>query len=140
MRANMGPALREQIGHWEPAETRNFFSIATHHEPLTLYTHFYHWWDLARMRDEPHPSPIRRGALLYNIWDNRAEGMATAMEEFMLHAGLFDDSPRTRVAGGGVSDIIARSAGDCGNPVTVTIPGAGPQLLFSVLSGTACGA
>ena len=96
MRANMGPALTAQIGHWEPAETRNFFSIATHYEPLTLYTHFYHWWDLARMRDEPHPSPIRRGALLYNIWDSRAEGMATAMEEFMLHAGLFDDSPRTR--------------------------------------------
>jgi hypothetical protein len=96
MRANMDPALRAQISHWEPAETRNFFSIATHYEPLTLYTHFYHWWDLARMRDEPHPSPIRSGALLYNIWDSRAEGMATAMEEFMLHAGLFDDSPRTR--------------------------------------------
>ena len=96
MRANMGPALTAQISHWEPAETRNFFSIATLYEPLTLYTHFYHWWDLARMRDEPHPSPIRSGALLYNIWDSRAEGMATAMEEFMLHAGLFDDSPRTR--------------------------------------------
>ncbi len=96
MRDNMGPALRAQISHYEPIETRNFFSIATHYEPLTLYTHFYHWWDLARKRDEPHPSPIRRGALLYNIWDNRAEGMATAMEEFMLHAGLFDDSPRTR--------------------------------------------
>ena len=96
MRANMDPALRAQIGAWEPAETRNFFSIATHYEPLALYTHFYHWWDLARMRDEPHPSAIRRGALLFNIWDSRAEGMATAMEEFMLHAGLFDDSPRTR--------------------------------------------
>ncbi len=96
MRANMDPALRAQIGHFAPLETRNFFDIAVHYEPLTLYTHFYHWWDLARMRDEPHPSPIRRGALLYNIWDSRAEGMATAMEEFMLHAGLFDDSPRTR--------------------------------------------
>lgn len=96
MRANMDPALRAQIGAWEPIETRNFFSIATHYEPLTLYTHFYHWWDLARMRDEPHASPIRANALLYNIWDSRAEGMATAMEEFMLHAGLFDDSPRTR--------------------------------------------
>jgi hypothetical protein len=74
MRDNMGPALRAQISHYEPIETRNFFSIATHYEPLTLYTHFYHWWDLARMRDEPHPSPIRRGALLYNIWDTRAEG------------------------------------------------------------------
>jgi hypothetical protein len=96
MRDNMDPALRAQMGAYVPIETRNFFAIATHYEPLTLYTHFYHWWDLARMRDEPHPSPIRRGALLYNIWDSRAEGMATAMEEFMLHAGLFDDSPHTR--------------------------------------------
>ncbi len=96
MRANMDPALRAKLGTYEPIETRNFFAITTHYEPLTLYTHFYHWWDLARMRDEPHPSPIRRGPLLYNIWDSRAEGMATAMEELMLNAGLFDDSPRTR--------------------------------------------
>ncbi|HEU5468082.1 MAG TPA: DUF885 family protein [Steroidobacteraceae bacterium] len=96
MRANMEPALRERLGEYVPIETRNFFAIATHYEPLTLYTHFYHWWDLARMRDEPHPSPIRRGPLLYNIWDSRAEGMATAMEELMLNAGLFDDEPRAR--------------------------------------------
>jgi hypothetical protein len=96
MRENMDPALRARIGEYVPPETRNFFAIATHYEPLTLYTHFYHWWDLARMRDEPHPSPVRREALLYNIWDSRAEGMATAMEEFMLHAGLFDGEPRAR--------------------------------------------
>ncbi|MSQ91614.1 MAG: DUF885 family protein [Gammaproteobacteria bacterium] len=96
MRDYMDPALRAQMGEYVPIEQRNFFAIATHYEPLTLYTHFYHWWDLAQMRDDPHASPIRRGALLYNIWDNRAEGMATAMEEFMLHAGLFDDSPHTR--------------------------------------------
>ncbi len=96
MRDNMDPALRAKVGEYVPLETRNFFAIATHYEPLTLYTHFYHWWDLARMRDEPHQSPIRRGPLLYNIWDSRAEGMATAMEEFMLHAGLFDEQPRAR--------------------------------------------
>jgi hypothetical protein len=96
MRANMDPALRAHLGEYVPLETRNFFAIATHYEPLTLYTHFYHWWDLARMRDEPHASPIRRGPLLYNIWDSRSEGMATAMEEFMLNAGLFDDQPRAR--------------------------------------------
>ena len=73
----MDPALRAQIGEYVPEETRNFFAIATHHEPLTLYTHFYHWWDLAQMRETPHASPIRRGPLLYNIWDSRAEGMAT---------------------------------------------------------------
>lgn len=96
MRDYMDPAMRAKIGRYEPLETRNFFSIATHYEPLTLYTHFYHWWDLARMREEPHASPIRRGPLLYNMWDSRAEGMATAMEEMMLHAGLFDDNPRAR--------------------------------------------
>jgi uncharacterized protein (DUF885 family) len=79
-----------------PLATRNFFAIATHYEPLTLYTHSTHWWDTARMRDEPHSSPIRRGPLLYNLWDTRSEGMATAMEELLLHAGLYDDNPRAR--------------------------------------------
>jgi hypothetical protein len=96
MRDSMDPALRAHLGEYVPLETRNFFAIAMHYEPLTLYTHFYHWWDLARMRDEPHESQIRRGALLYNIWDGRSEGMATAMEEFMLHAGLYDDEPRAK--------------------------------------------
>jgi len=96
MRDSMDPAMRAQVGQFVPIEQRNFFAIASHIEPLALFTHFYHWWDLARMRDEPHASPIRRGPLLYNIWSNRAEGMATAMEEFMLHAGLYDLRPRAR--------------------------------------------
>lgn len=96
MRPYMDSALRPRIGRFVPEQTRNFFAIASHLEPLTLYTHFYHWWDLAQMRETPHASPIRRGPLLYNIWDSRAEGMATAMEEMMLHAGLYDDNPRAR--------------------------------------------
>jgi hypothetical protein len=96
VKPNMDPALRPKIGSFVPIEQRNFFAIATHLEPNTLYTHFYHWWDLAQMRDEPHTSPIRRGALLYNIWDGRSEGMATAFEEAMMHAGLYDDNPRAR--------------------------------------------
>lgn len=96
IRDSMDPAMRERIGEYSPEETRNFFAMASHREPMTLFTHFYHWWDLAQMRDEPHASPIRRGPLLYNIWDSRAEGMATAMEEMMLHAGYYDDNPRAR--------------------------------------------
>jgi hypothetical protein len=96
MRSYLEPALRAHLGKYQPAATRDFFDMATHREPMTLYTHFYHWFDLARMREEPHPSPIRREALLYNIWDSRAEGMATSMEEMMLHAGLYDDNPRAR--------------------------------------------
>jgi len=96
VKPNMDPALRPKIGSFVPIEQRNFFAIAMHLEPNTLYTHFYHWWDLAQMRDEPHASPIRRGALLYNIWDGRSEGMATAFEEAMMHAGLYDENPRAR--------------------------------------------
>ncbi len=90
------PALRAQTGQFVPQKSRNFFATAAHHELLTLWTHWYHWFDLARMEANPHPSPIRRGPLLYNIFDSRSEGLATGFEEMMMHAGLFDDNPRAR--------------------------------------------
>ena len=62
----MEPALREHLGEFVPAEKRNFFQIGAHYDPLPLFTHFYHWFELARMEREPHPSPVRQGALLYN--------------------------------------------------------------------------
>ena len=96
LRDDLDPALRAHLGSYVPLATRNFFAIAMHYDPLTLYTHATHWWDTARMQNEPHPSPVRRGALRYNIWDTRSEGMATAMEEFLLHAGLYDDTQRVR--------------------------------------------
>jgi hypothetical protein len=90
------PALRAQMGEFVPAESRNFFYTVSHYELLALWTHWYHWFDLARMDSQPHASPIRRGPLLYNIFDSRSEGMATGFEEMMMHAGLFDDNPRAR--------------------------------------------
>ena len=92
----MEPALREHPGQYVPEEKRNFFWITAHLDPLPLYTHFYHWFELARMDREPHPSPVRQGALLYNIFDSRNEGTATGVEEMFMHAGLYDDSPRSR--------------------------------------------
>jgi hypothetical protein len=92
----MRPALLEHLGTYVPEETRNFFSITAHYDPAPLFTHFYHWFELARMDAEPHPSPIRQGALLYNIFDSRNEGTATGVEEMFMHAGLYDDSPRSR--------------------------------------------
>ncbi len=89
-------ALRERTGQFVPKEARNFFWTAVHYEPTTLWTHFYHWFDLARMEREPHESPLRRKPLLYNIWDSRAEGMATGVEEMFLQAGLYDGNPRAR--------------------------------------------
>lgn len=90
------PALREHLGSFVPKEKRNFFVIGLHYDPLPLYSHFYHWFELARMDNEPHSSPIRRGPLLYNIFDSRNEGTATAVEEMFMQAGLYDDSPRSR--------------------------------------------
>ena len=62
------PALRAHLGTFVPEETRNFFWITAHYDPRPLYSHFYHWFELARMDTEPHQSPIRRGPLLYNIF------------------------------------------------------------------------
>ncbi|TLP82851.1 DUF885 domain-containing protein [Maribacter sp. ACAM166] len=90
------PALNEHLGAFVPKEKRNFFWITAHYDQRPLYSHFYHWFELARMDNEPNPSEIRRGALLYNIFDSRNEGTATAVEEMFMDAGLYDDQPRSR--------------------------------------------
>ena len=90
------PALREHIGSFVPKEKRNFFLIPMHYDPRPLFSHFYHWFELAQMDLEPHVSEIRRAPLLYNIFDSRNEGMATAVEEIFMNAGLYDDDPRVR--------------------------------------------
>jgi hypothetical protein len=92
----MKPAMLEHIGGFVPEVRRNFFAITSHYDPAPLFTHFYHWIELARMDRDPHSSPVRQGALLYNIWDSRNEGTATGVEEMFMHAGLYDDSPRSR--------------------------------------------
>jgi hypothetical protein len=92
----MERALRERLTDFIPEANRNFFYQGTHRDPIPLWTHLYHWWDNMRIRVSPHASPIRRGPLLYNVWMSRAEGMATVMEEWMMHAGLYDQSPQSR--------------------------------------------
>lgn len=91
----MDPALRVQIGKFSPGP-REFFGEVDYRDPEVMRTHGYHWFDLAQMEHEPHPDPIRRGALLYNIFNTRTEGHATAWEELMMQAGMFDARPRTR--------------------------------------------
>ncbi len=95
----MDPALRAVNGRFTPAapgEIRNFFSEVTYRDPLAMRTHMHHWIELARMREDPHSSSIRSVPSLYNIFDHRSEGLATGVEEMFMHAGLFDDRPRTR--------------------------------------------
>jgi uncharacterized protein (DUF885 family) len=91
----MDPALRARIGTFTPGP-REFFTEVDYRDPEIMRTHGYHWFDLARMEKEPHPSPIRKGPLLYNIFNTRTEGHATGWEEMMLQAGMFDSRPRSR--------------------------------------------
>ena len=98
VRDYMDAALRARIGSFTPAsgEPRGFFSQVNYRDPLVLMTHFHHWIELAVLDNSPHASPIRSKPLLYNIFDGRSEGLATGLEEMLMHAGLFDDRPRAR--------------------------------------------
>jgi hypothetical protein len=92
----MNDTLTRTVGFIPPDGLRDFFTQVDYHDPLPLRCHGTHWFDLARMKHEPHTSPIRRIPLLYNIWDSRAEGLATGTEEMMMHAGLLDGRERVR--------------------------------------------
>jgi hypothetical protein len=90
------PALYAKLCSFVPEATRHFFHIGSHLDPTPLYSHFYHWFELAIMENDPNPRTIRKDALLYNIFDSRNEGTATAVEEVFMHAGLYDHNPRAR--------------------------------------------
>ncbi|MBK8515555.1 MAG: DUF885 family protein [Saprospiraceae bacterium] len=91
-----GPALENHTGEFIPKDRRNFFAITAHFDPRPLFSHFYHWFELALMDKEPHSNPIRRKPLLYNIFISHNEGIATSVEEMFMHAGLYDDTPRAK--------------------------------------------
>ncbi len=88
--------LRKHIGAFIPEDKRNFFSNVSFRAPDVLYAHSTHWFEIARLTEEPHPNNIRRAALPYNMWMQRSEGLATFMEETFMHAGLWDDNLRAR--------------------------------------------
>ncbi|MEP6994420.1 MAG: DUF885 family protein, partial [Acidobacteriota bacterium] len=91
----MGPALAARVGSFSPGP-REFFTEVDYRDPEVMRTHGYHWFDKGQMAREPHASPIRKGALLYNIFNTRTEGHATGWEELMMQAGMFDARPRSR--------------------------------------------
>ncbi len=92
----MEPALRKHMGAFIPQDKRNFFANISFLAPGVLYSHSTHWFEIARLKEEPHPDIIRRAALPYNMWMQRSEGLATFMEETFMHSGLWDDNPRAR--------------------------------------------
>ena len=86
--------LNTEIRSFIPPEQRDFFSQVDYRDVLPLRCHSIHWFEKQREKFNTHP--LRSVPLLYNIWDSRAEGLATGFEEFMMGAGLFDKNPRSR--------------------------------------------
>lgn len=89
-------AMMAQTSEYVAPADRNFFSNGTALEPLPLLSHASHWIELARIKHEPHASPIRDVAPLFNIFADRSEGFATAIEEIVMQTGLYDDIPHGR--------------------------------------------
>ena len=95
VRPYMDPAMRAVLIPFTPAAgMRGFFQEVDYRDPMPMRAHFFHWIDKAREIQDPIESPIRRTPLLYNIFDTRAEGMATAMEELVMNAGMLANRPR----------------------------------------------
>lgn len=87
-------ALSTDVDSYTPPARQSFFTIVEYHHYLALRPHMIHW--LEKQREKLNTHPIRGVPLLYNIWDSRAEGLATGFEETMLQAGLLDGAPRAR--------------------------------------------
>lgn len=95
VRDYMKPALMAQVRPFVPSDKiRGFFDEVDYRDPMPMRAHMFHWIDKAAETIEPTESPIRRHPLLYNVFDSRAEGFATAMEELVMNAGLLENRPR----------------------------------------------
>ncbi len=86
--------LNTEVSTYTPSERQSFFTRVEYQHYLALRPHMIHW--LEKQREKYNDHPIRGIPLLYNIWDSRAEGLATGFEETMLQAGLLDTVPRAK--------------------------------------------
>jgi hypothetical protein len=89
-------ALLAQAPTYVPLADRNFFSHVTALDPLPLSSHEFHWIELAKLANESQPTPIRSQRPLFNMYADRSEGFATAMEEMAMQEGIYDDEPHGR--------------------------------------------
>jgi hypothetical protein len=93
----MKPAMLAQIRDFVPSnDIRGFFDEVDYRDPMAMRAHQFHWIDKQHEIEEPNESPIRKVPLLYNIFDSRAEGLATAMEELIMNAGMLENRPRAK--------------------------------------------
>ena len=92
----MESALATMPGAFDPKPPLEFFFEVEARDPLLLRLHMWHFLDLGWQVHHPSADPVRARPPLYNIFATRTEGFATAIEELMMHAGLFEGRPRSR--------------------------------------------
>jgi hypothetical protein len=92
----MGPALGVLPGGFNPKPPLEFFTEVEARDPILMRLHMWHFMDLAVLAHQPPADPVRQRPPLYNIFASRTEGFATAIEELMMHAGLFAGRERSR--------------------------------------------
>ena len=81
---------------YAPPTVRNFFQEVMHRDILPLIAHDHCGHSPDGKRVELDDRPIRGVYRPYHICGLRAEGMATGIEEILMHMGLLDDRPRSR--------------------------------------------
>jgi hypothetical protein len=89
-------ALIAQSHSYVAPGDRNFFTHVTALDSTPLSSHQFHWIELARLANEAQPTPIRSMRPLFNMYAERSEGFATAMEEIAMQQGIYDDEPHGR--------------------------------------------
>ena len=57
--------MAQQVLKYVPSEKRNFFLQASAREPLGLYSHDYHWIELARDEGRAHREPGQASACAF---------------------------------------------------------------------------
>lgn len=88
-------AYRPHFRPYDPA-AMNFFEEVLCRDVLPLHAHDVcgHAHDGRRYANDQRP--IRGASRPYHIGGLRAEGLATGIEEILMHLGLLDDTPRAR--------------------------------------------
>jgi len=92
----MEHALAVLPGGFDPKPPLEFFSEVEARDPILMRLHMWHFMDIEMLNRRPPADPVRARPALYNIFATRTEGLATALEELMMHAGLFEGRPRSR--------------------------------------------
>jgi hypothetical protein len=96
------PSWAENPGRKDPAGA-NVFDEAADRDPITEIIHNTIGHNFESLRNQRYSHPIRSLRRLFGVNRIRSEGVSFALEEMMIHMGLFDNRRRGRE----VVDILA---------------------------------